>query len=69
MKKSKIIKSSQIHCETPSIECSCGGSCFGMEHGNTYNWQEKEYWCVDCNQVWVFPENMYMVVKFKKEVA
>ena len=63
----KIIKSSQIACETPSIECSCGGGCFGTESGNAYNWEEKEYWCEDCEQIWVFPKNMYIVVKFKKE--
>ena len=66
--KSKVIKSSQISCETPSIQCSCGGGCFGIGNGNAYNWLENEYYCEDCNQVWVFPENMYMVVKFKKEV-
>ena len=64
--KSKVIKSSQIYCETPSIECSCGGGCFGMEAGNTYNWQENEYWCEDCGQIWVFPENVQMVVRFKR---
>ena len=62
----KIIKSGQIACETPSILCSCGGSCFGMEAGNAYNYAENEYWCEACEQIWVFPKNMYMVVKFKK---
>ena len=65
----KIIKSSQIACETPSILCSCGGGCFGMGAGNAYNWQEDEYYCEDCEQVWVLPENMDIVVKFKRRVA
>ena len=64
--KPKIIKSSQIACETPAIECSCGGGCFGMEAGNCYNWLENEYYCEDCNQIWTLPENMDIVVKFKK---
>ena len=65
----KIIKSSQIACETPSVECSCGGGCFGKGTGNAYNWQENEYYCEDCEQVWVLPENMDIVVKFKRRVA
>ena len=37
-----------------------------MEHGNAYNWEEKEYWCEDCEQVWVLPDNMDIVVKFQR---
>ena len=62
----KIIKSSQIGCETPSISCSCGGSCFGSDTGHTYDYTETKYYCEDCDLEWVFPENMYMVVKFKR---
>ena len=64
--KPKVLKSSQVGCETPSMECSCGGSCVGMEAGNAYNWMENEYYCEDCNQTWILPENMDIVVKFKR---
>ena len=62
----KIIKSNQIGCETPSIECSCGGSCFGNDTGYTYGYSESKYYCEDCDQEWVFPKNMNMVVKFQR---
>ena len=65
----KIIKSGQVGCETPSISCSCGGSCFGDDTGYTYGYSESQYYCEDCGQKWVFPKNIHMVIKFKKEVA
>ena len=64
--KPRVIKSSQVACETPSILCSCGGGCFGMGDGNAYNWLENEYYCEDCDQEWVFPKNVNMVVRFKR---
>ena len=66
--KPKIIKSSQVVCEAPAIECSCGGSCFGSDTGSTYNYSESKYYCEVCDLEWVLPKNVTMVVKFKKVV-
>ena len=65
----KIIKSSQVGCDTPAIECSCGGSCFGSDSGASYRHTESKYYCEECDQTWVFPENMDIVVKFKRRAV
>ena len=50
MSKFKVIKSKQVVCETPSIGCICGGGCFGIESGDTYNWLEDIYYCEECGR-------------------
>ena len=64
--KPKIIKSSQVNCETPSVSCSCGGGCFGCDTDSTYNYTESKYYCELCGQEWILPNNMDMVIKFKR---
>ena len=48
--KSKIIKSNQVGCETPSISCSCGGGCFGCDTVSTYDYSESKYYCELCGR-------------------
>ena len=64
--KIKTLKSKQVVCETPSIEWSCGGGCFGLDSGNAYNWLEDIYYCEDCGQEWKLPKGVELVVKFKR---
>jgi hypothetical protein len=64
--KPKIIKSNQVVCDTPAIECTCGGSCFGMGEGNTYDYQESTYYCEVCEQVWELPSDVELKVVFTK---
>lgn len=65
--KEKIIKSKQVVCETPAIMCDCGGSCFGIESGDTYNLEdERGYNCEECGQIWVLPEGVDIVAIFRK---
>ena len=62
----KVIKSKNVGCETPSIECSCGGACFSLED-DTYNFIcEQGYYCDECGQEWIFPDNITLNVSFKK---
>ena len=64
--KNKILKSKQVACETPSIECSCGSSCFSMED-DTYNYIcEQGYYCEDCDQRWILPDNVELKVVFAR---
>ena len=65
--KPKTIKSNQVVCDTPAIECTCGGSCFGMGEGNTYDYQESTYYCESCNQVWELPSDVELKVVFTKK--
>ena len=64
----KVIKSKNVGCETPSIECSCGGACFSLED-DTYNYIcEQGYYCDECGQEWIFPDNITLNVSFKSSV-
>jgi len=64
--KPRVIKSSQVGCDTPAVNCSCGGACFGSDSGASYRHTESEYYCEECGQTWIFPENVQMVVRFKR---
>jgi len=65
--KPKTIKSNQVACDTPAVECTCGGGCFGMENQDTYNHQESTYYCESCNQVWELPSDVELKVVFTKK--
>ena len=67
--KPKVLKSSQVCATAMGVQCRCGGDCYESSYGSawinewdgvtTYNFK-----CEECNQVWVFPTNINIVVKF-----
>ena len=65
--RQKKLKSHQVHCETPSINCDCGGGCFALATHDTFNRVDKRgYYCEDCGQEWVLPKDVELKVIFSK---
>jgi len=63
----KTIKSNQVACDTPAVECTCGSPCVNMDDGSYLFDVWASIQCEDCGQVWELPSDVELKVVFTKK--
>ena len=64
--KPKTIKSNQVACEAPTVECTCGEICVNKDYGSHLVTIYQELVCEACGQEWDFPSDVILKVVFTK---